>query len=436
MRLLLPAKVNYIIKTLEQKGFEAYAVGGCVRDSILAKEPKDWDITTSALPGDIKRCFRRTVDTGIKHGTVTVLLDDEHFEVTTYRVDGNYSDGRHPDSVSFTASLEEDLKRRDFTINAMAYNDRKGLVDLFDGMKDLQTKRICCVGIPEERFSEDALRIMRAVRFAAQLDFGIEEKTLRAVGSFAPSLEKVSAERIRDELGKLLCSGHPERFLLLMKTGITKVILPEFDAYADAAGGSFEANEAVAGTMRSLREVPANESLRLVMLLHDIGIANARKENGTGSLAGRAELGAETADKILRRLKYDNATRIRVVKLIRAGGSFPAPDPASVRRAMSVIGPELFEDHILTRKAYLTARGGDPADRERAEAVSRIARKIEADKDPLAIGDLAISGSDLLAEGISGRDVGECLRRALDIVLEDPGKNTKDALLGMVLSRS
>lgn len=230
MKIELPKKVIMIIDNLQMHGYEAYAVGGCVRDSILCRKPEDWDITTSARPEEVKRLFRRTVDTGIEHGTVTVMLGKDGFEVTTYRVDGEYADNRHPKEVTFTASLEEDLKRRDFTINAMAYNDEVRLVDIFGGMKDLNHHLIRCVGDPMERFSEDALRILRAVRFSAQLAFPIEKQTADAVRALAPTLEHISAERIQVELVKLLTSAHPELIQDAYELGITKVILPEWDA--------------------------------------------------------------------------------------------------------------------------------------------------------------------------------------------------------------
>ena len=207
MKIDLPDKVTYIIETLTEHGFEAYAVGGCVRDMMLGRKPMDWDITTSAKPEQVKELFYHTIDTGIQHGTVTVMLSHEGFEVTTYRIDGEYEDARHPKEVLFTSNLLEDLKRRDFTINAMAYNEKDGLVDAFDGQKDLERGMIRCVGVAEERFSEDALRMLRAVRFAAQLDFQIEEKTKAAIKKLAPNIAKVSAERIQTELVKLLTSN-------------------------------------------------------------------------------------------------------------------------------------------------------------------------------------------------------------------------------------
>ena len=230
MQIKIPQNVEKIIKTLEAAGFEAYAVGGCVRDSLLGRTPNDWDITTSALPEDVKGLFRKTFDTGIKHGTVSVLLDQTVYEVTTYRIDGEYDDSRHPKNVVFTKSLSEDLKRRDFTINAMAYNPSSGIVDLFNGREDIEKKIIRCVGDPNERFGEDALRIMRAVRFAAQLSYDIDKETAEAIKKLAPTLENISAERKREELLKIILSDNPGYLMKAYELGITKVIFPEFDA--------------------------------------------------------------------------------------------------------------------------------------------------------------------------------------------------------------
>ena len=227
MTINIPQKAEQILRTLNEAGYEAYVVGGCVRDSILDRVPGDWDITTSALPEQVKELFHRTVDTGIQHGTVTVMMGKEGFEVTTYRVDGEYHDGRHPDAVTFTRSLEEDLKRRDFTINAMAYHPGHGLVDLFGGMEDINRKIISCVGDPVERFTEDALRMLRAVRFSAQLGFTVEENTKAALARMSGNLEHVSAERIQTELVKLLVSDHPDYLRTAWETGLTREFLPE-----------------------------------------------------------------------------------------------------------------------------------------------------------------------------------------------------------------
>ena len=272
IQIILPEQVSFIINTLNQAGFEAYAVGGCVRDSIMGRVPDDWDITTSADPQQVKKLFRRTIDTGIQHGTVTVMLQKTGYEVTTYRIDGEYEDNRHPKEVIFTKSLEEDLKRRDFTVNAMAYHPGEGLVDLFDGIGDMEKKCIRCVGQAEERFSEDALRMMRGVRFSAQFGYRIEEQTREAIRKLRENLRNVSAERIRVELVKLLVSPHPDYLRIACDLGITKVILPEFDVCMETPQHNPHHCYSVGEhTLEGLKAVRADKVLRLAMLLHDIG---------------------------------------------------------------------------------------------------------------------------------------------------------------------
>ena len=272
IQIQIPEKAKYIIETIQNAGFEAYVVGGCVRDSILGRCPEDWDITTSARPEQVKALFRRTIDTGIQHGTVTVMLDKEGFEVTTYRVDGKYEDSRHPKEVTFTPNLEEDLKRRDFTINAMAYNETEGLIDIFGGLQDIEAKMIRCVGDPEERFGEDALRIMRAIRFSAQLGYEIHEDTEAAIRKLAPTLQKISAERIQVELTKLLISPHPDTLRDAYDMGVTKVILPEFDAMMETPQKHKHHKYNVGEhTIHALIEIAPEKNLRYAMLLHDIG---------------------------------------------------------------------------------------------------------------------------------------------------------------------
>ena len=263
IKIELPSGVAQIIGELNKAGYEAYAVGGCVRDSILGRDPHDWDITTSAMPLEVKGIFKRTVDTGIKHGTVTVLLGDEGFEVTTFRVDGEYSDHRHPTDVKFTRNLREDLLRRDFTINAMAYSEKTGIVDIYGGMDDLENKIIKAVGDPDARFDEDALRIMRAVRFAAQLGFDIEENTREAIKRHVKYLEDVSAERIETELTKLIMSDHPELLIDAYNLGITEIIFPEFDKMMETPQNTpFHIYDVGRHTIKVLQSVPAEKVLR------------------------------------------------------------------------------------------------------------------------------------------------------------------------------
>ena len=272
MTIQLPEDVKKIIEIIEKAGYEAYAVGGCVRDSLLLRNPNDWDITTSAKPEKVKELFKKTIDTGIEHGTVTVMMHHVGYEVTTYRIDGEYEDARHPKNVTFTSNLIEDLKRRDFTINAMAYNDRSGIVDAFDGISDLEKGIIRAVGNPRERFDEDALRMMRAVRFSAQLGYSIEEDTKKAIQELSINLQKISAERIQVELVKLVSSDHPEKMRDLYETGITAVILPEFDkAMVTAQNNPHHCYTVGEHIIQSMAASDADKNIRLAMLYHDIG---------------------------------------------------------------------------------------------------------------------------------------------------------------------
>ncbi len=429
MKLKLPEKVIYIINELQFYGYEAYAVGGCVRDSILAKEPDDWDITTSAQPHQVKRIFKRTVDTGIEHGTVTVLLDKDSFEVTTYRIDGKYEDGRHPKEVTFTASLEEDLKRRDFTINAMAYNDQEGLIDLYGGMQDLQRKVIRCVGKAQERFTEDALRMMRAVRFAAQLGFTIDPDTARAILELSPTLEKISAERIQVETVKLMVSRYPAMWFTAYELGITKVIMPEFDecmmTMQKTPHHCYTVGEHI---LHAVEQVPPDKVLRLTMLLHDIAKPRCRTtdEKGRDHFHGHGVEGEKLAREILRRLKFDNDTIDKVTKLIRYHDVRPQPVEKQVRRLLSKIGAELFPYYLFVQKADMLAQSGYMRNEKwtRIEQVAEVCKGILERQECISLKDLAISGKDLIELGIEpGKEIGEILNAALDTVIDNPQYN-------------
>ncbi len=435
MKIRLPETVKIILDALRAAGFEAWAVGGCVRDSVLGREPDDWDVTTSALPEQIKKTFRRTVDTGIEHGTVTVLIKDCAHEVTTYRVDGNYSDARHPDKVEFTSSLEEDLKRRDFTINAMAYNEEQGLVDLYGGQEDLKKGLIRCVGDPEDRFSEDALRILRAVRFGAQLHFRIEENTLEAVGRLADTLRKISAERICTELVKMITSPHPEYLRLAYETGVTKVVLPEFDRLMETPQNTphhcFTVGE---HTIRALCGISADRVLRLAVLLHDIAKPSFRTtdENGEDHFKGHALAGAEEAEKILRRLRMDNDTIRQVKTLVRYHDWRVEPAEKNVRRAMHAVGEELFPALLAVQTADILAQSEWYREEklERIRQVEGLMRKILEERQCISLKDLAVGGNDLLALGVpKGPEVGRLLNLALEEVLEEPARNTREYLM-------
>lgn len=435
MHIQMPDKVHKIIEILEAAGYEAYAVGGCVRDSILGREPNDWDITTSAKPEETKRLFARTIDTGIKHGTVTVMLDKEGFEVTTYRIDGIYEDSRHPKEVTFTASLEEDLKRRDFTVNAMAYNERTGLVDIFGGLADIEQGIIRCVGNAEERFTEDALRMLRAVRFSAQLGYEIEEQTKQAIRRLAPNLNKISAERIQVELVKLVTSPHPDYLRTAYETGITKQILPEFDICMETNQNNphhcYNVGEHI---LHSMQETSPDKVLRLGMLFHDIAKPQTLSidDEGITHNKGHAELGEKMTKQILRRLKFDNDTIDKVSKIVLYHDQEVGLTPSGVRRAVNRMGEEIFTMLFAVQYADVLAQ----SDYLREEKLQKLTYKKEIyegicqRKECLNLKDLAVTGSDLIALGMpAGRQIGAILNDLLDIVLEEPACNTREELL-------
>lgn len=389
VRIQLPYEVEWVIGKIRDAGYEAFAVGGCVRDTLLGRTPEDWDVTTSARPEAVKAIFERTVDTGLQHGTVTVLKNRKGYEVTTYRIDGEYHDGRHPDSVEFTPNLLEDLKRRDFTINAMAYSHETGIVDEFGGMEDLKAGIVRCVGRPEDRFTEDALRLLRALRFSAQLGFEIEESTYAAIKTIAPNLAKVSKERVQAELTKLLLSAHPERILLLKETGLSAQIVPGFDAVFAPA------------LFSKLSRLPAEKSLRWAGFL----LCQSAKQ----------------AEAVLKGLKMDNETIGNVSRMIEgAKETLPLEKPA-VRRAMSRYTPYQLEGALKLKELM-----GSPD----AEEIRRLREEIIRNGDCVSLKDLAVKGRDLLEAGVErGPMVGEILNHLFDLVLLYPEKNDRELLL-------
>lgn len=438
IKIEMPQAVREIIDRLEREGFEAFAVGGCVRDAVLGRVPADWDITTSAIPEEVKALFSRTIDTGIQHGTVTVMKDHTGYEVTTYRIDGEYEDARHPKEVSFTSNLVEDLKRRDFTINAMAYNDRAGLVDEFDGIGDLENKIIRCVGNPKDRFGEDALRMLRAVRFSAQLGFGIDEETKAAIGELAQNLEKISAERIQVELVKLLTSDHPDDLRVAYETGITSVVLPEFDAIMKCEQNDALHEDTVGEhTLKALLQVDNDKVLRLTMLFHDFGkpMTYSRTEDGTTRFFGHPDISSEMARNIMRRLKFDNDTTDKVKKLTAVHDLFIKNAPNRVRRAMSKVGKDLFPYFLKVRRANILAQKVESQEKALADLqeLTAIYEGILDRGECVCVKELAVDGKDLLSIGVKqGKQIGEILIDLLDIVLEEPEKNTKETLLAYV----
>ena len=437
--LKLPEKVQYLIQTLRAHGHDGYAVGGCVRDALLGRTPHDWDITTSAKPPEIKELFSHTVDTGIAHGTVTVLLGGEAFEATTYRIDGEYEDSRHPKEVTFTASLEEDLKRRDFTINAMAYNDEAGLVDLFEGEKDLEIGTIRCVGEARERFGEDALRMLRAVRFAAQLGFSVEEETSQAISDMAGDLSKISAERICSELEKLIISPNPSCLRLAWELGITGVVLPEFDAAMNQPQNN-EHHFLNVGehTLLTMESIEADRILRFTMLLHDLGKPACvwTDEKGILHFTGHARTSGEMAQTILRRLKVDNHSRERIVTLIKNHSLYPPRTDEGVRLAVHQVGPDCFEDFLKVKRADIYGHSqlvrGKKLDW--LDDIEKRYRIIKERGDCLCLKDLCIGGRDLLEAGLEkGPGIGRILEELLADVLRDPDHNNREYLLKRAL---
>lgn len=434
----IPKHVEYIIETLINSGFEAYAVGGCIRDTVLGREPGDWDITTSALPMEIKGLFKRTVDTGIKHGTVTVMFDKIGYEVTTYRIDGEYEDYRHPNHVEFTGDLLEDLKRRDFTINAMAYNQYEGLIDSFGGLCDIENRLIRCVGDPEERFLEDALRTLRAIRFSAQLSFAIEKNTIKAISEKAYLISNISKERIQVELDKILTSSNPDKFRIVYETGLTSFILPEFDLMMSTKQNSkFHKYSVGEHTLIVLKNIRDDHYLRWAALLHDIAkpMSKTTDNDGFDHFYGHAKLGKAMAKDILKELRFDNKTTDIVSKLIEFHDEKIEDNEVSLRKSVSKVGKELYD--LLIEVFYADLSGKSDYAKEKNEGllnyIKETFKKIIEDKNCLTLKDLKVKGSDLIEIGIiQGKAVGSVLNSLLEDVLVDPQLNNKEILLDIV----
>lgn len=437
IRIGIPARVRRILDTIAGAGYEAYVVGGCVRDSILGRVPQDWDITTPAKPEQIKKLFPRTIDTGLQHGTVTVMAKREGFEVTTYRIDGKYEDNRHPREVIFTPELKEDLKRRDFTINAMAYNETAGLVDIFGGMEDIRRGVIRCVGDPLERFGEDALRILRAIRFAAQLGYEIDGGTKEGIRRLAPTLRSISAERIQTELVKLITSPHPDELRTAYELGVTKVFFPEFDVAMETEQKHphhmYNVGE---HTLHSLSHVKADKKLRLTMLLHDIGKPATLTLDGDGvtHFHEHPAVSEKMARDFLRRLKFDNDTINGVCRLVlyHDYGNSVEPDMRIVRRAVNKIGEGAFPALFEIKRADVLAQS-DYMRQEKLELIDRwrkLYEEVKAQGQCVSLKSLAITGSDLINAGWKpGKKLGEVLQKLLELVLEEPRCNTAEILL-------
>lgn len=435
MTLKLPTPVNRALTMLRTAGFEAYVVGGCVRDSLLHKTPADWDVTTSAKPEQILEVFssERTIPTGLEHGTVTVLLEGEPIEITTYRIDGAYTDHRHPDAVTFTASLQEDLRRRDFTINALAYSPEEGLVDICSGAADLESHRIVCVGDPETRFTEDALRILRALRFSAVLGFPIEKMTAAALRKLAPLLRRVAAERIAVELKKLLC-GVECRRVLLEYPDVLGVVLPELlpmvGLHQENPYHYLTVYEHMAETVQA---APPDLTLRLTMLFHDCGKPQCytRDAAGVDHFRGHAAISAALAEQALERLRFDRKTIDAVKQLVLHHDDDLPATTAGCRRMLNRFGTEQALALVAVHRADIL--GQHPDKRERLDAVNALEQQLQQLIDSGCCVDLkalAIHGEDLQAIGyIPGRQLGDTLQQLLEEVMDGQLPNERSALL-------
>ncbi|MBR2766071.1 MAG: HD domain-containing protein [Blautia sp.] len=443
IRIDVPDNAGRIIDRLYDAGFEAYVVGGCVRDALMGRTAHDWDICTSADPQQVCRVFSDVpvIRTGIQHGTVTVLMEQTGYEVTTFRTDGDYSDGRHPDSVHFVTRLQEDLGRRDFTINAMAYNDKTGLVDLYGGAEDLRDRRIRCVGDPMARFSEDVLRIMRAVRFAAVLDFDIEETTGQAVHACIPSINKVSAERITTELRKMVCGV---RFPALAAefTDLFVEIIPEFAPCVGFDQRSiwhcYDVWEHILATLASCSP-EADEITRLALLFHDIGKPYVVTETPDGHrhFRGHGKKGMELTDQILRRLKFDNRSREEICQLVLYHDDTRYITRKGLRRLLSKVGATQLQRLLLIHEADMRAQEPEmiQTQLEAFDDVKTMLRELLSSGEKLTLKALAIHGEDLKALGFcSGEGMGRTLTHLLDMVIDEDLPNEKEPLTAEALA--
>ncbi len=434
MKIEIPEKINEIITTFQREGYEAYCVGGSIRDSIMGTAIGDWDITTSALPEETKSLFKdeRIIETGIKHGTVSIIKDHEAIEVTTFRIDGDYKDNRHPTAVSFTRNLAEDLKRRDFTVNALAYSHSTGLIDLYNGIADIESKIIRTVGNAEQRFNEDGLRIMRALRFAATLNFTIEEETARAIHKQKELLKNISVERISVELVKLL-SGSNVFKVLTEFSDVFAIIIPEIGDCIDFKQyGKKHAYDVWTHICHTVNTIPNDRVLRLTMLLHDLGKIPTHKinENGDSTFKDHAKVGGEMAKDILTRLRFDKKTINRVSFLVSHHDFEPPETRLELKKKLKLLTPEDVRTLLVIKKSDRGALAEAFRDISRETAkVLKWLEEIEKTNECVTIAQLKISGNDLVKAGFKNEQIGQKLEELLDAVIEEKVQNNRQALL-------
>jgi len=440
MKIQIPSDVNKILDILNSYGYDGYIVGGCVRDSILNRTPNDWDICTNCIPEKILDIFSsfKVIPTGLEHGTVTVVINDENYEVTTYRIDGAYTDGRHPEEVIFTSNLKEDLKRRDFTINAMAYNDKVGLIDYYGGIEDILSKKIKCVGNPLERFSEDYLRMLRAIRFSTQLGYKLDYDTFKAINILSKNIKYISVERIREELNKILKANIPSKGIKLLNiTGVLKYIIPELEMYVRFNEQNSNLDEECFNHI--LNVVDNTESdliLRLCALFHDIGKyeTNDLDDKDIDHFYKHNVESSKIIKKIMKRFKYDNKSIEQAVVLVKENVlGYENVEDKSIKKLINRVGAHNIDRLFKLQIAEARATKKEDDISSVLKLKSRV-KRILNEKQPLSIKDLKISGSDLIKLGVhQGKQIGIILNELMEIVLENPELNRKDSLMEIVI---
>lgn len=442
MNIHIPEEVRYLLKVLDDNGFNGFIVGGCVRDFLLNVKVEDWDITTNALPENIISIFKgnRIITTGLKHGTITVVVNKKHFEITTFRVDGEYSDNRRPDTVKYVNNLKDDLSRRDFTINAMAYNEKSGLIDIFHGEQDLNNHIIRCVGDADSRFREDALRMLRAVRFSAKLGFDIHMLTQNAICKNASLIKNISKERIREELNKILLSDYPDRIYLLISNRLMSYIIPEFLRCIGLPQRQHCNNNDVGEhIIKTVGYAERKLIFKLTMLLHDIGKPYCEHiySDSVDSYPGHEVISSQIAGEVLNRLKYDKKTIEKVKKLIFYHETEIDTTPKTIREWLSKLGEEDLRDLLIIKKYDLMGQGFKCYDEKynKLERSQKILEGIVDSGECFSREGLEINGEDLISLGYKeGQDIGKIIDRLLKMVIEDPSINTKEKLLSILIS--
>ncbi|MBQ7352407.1 MAG: CCA tRNA nucleotidyltransferase [Clostridia bacterium] len=430
--MLISENATYAISLLNKAGYEAYLVGGCVRDMLMNIPPHDYDITTSALPSEMKEVFKdfRTIETGLKHGTLTVIINNESLEITTYRIDGEYKDNRHPESVTFSRSLKDDLLRRDFTINAIAYNEKIGTIDLFDGENDIKNKIIRAVGNPEKRFNEDALRILRAIRFSSTLGFEIENETKKAMIKCAPLLHNIAKERISVEIEKFLLGKNVKNALLENYEVLSELICELKKMYKFDQKNKWHIYDILEHTAVAIESAPKIPHLRLAMLLHDTGKVHTFSidENGVGHFYGHGEKSAEIAREYLNRYKYDNFTKDEVYNLVKLHDLYTEEDRVLVKKRLNRIGKERFLDLLKIQRADNMAQNPALVNLSHIDELERLSLEI-SNEQCFSLSSLKINGTDLIFVGFRGREIGNTLNILLNEVIEEKLQNDKQALI-------